>query len=195
MEQGKWHNLHHSYDAAIARLHDLGVMVNASFVFGMDHDDQTVFDRTVAWAISRGVETATFHILTPYPGTPLFERMDAEGRLLHRDWDLYDTRHAVFAPGRMTAQQLESGYRRAYRELYSYSAILRAAAAHATWSARVRHVALSVAWKKLEPLWDAIIRARLLPYCLPALERILKGFSRPRTGTRRAPLAAHSLNT
>ena len=70
-EQNKYQNLNRSYDEAIRRLHGLGVMVNASFVFGMDHDDETVFDRTVEWAIGQGIETATFHILTPYPGTAL----------------------------------------------------------------------------------------------------------------------------
>jgi hypothetical protein len=62
-------NLNRDYDAAIRRLHDHGVMVNGRFVFGMDSDDPDVFERTVDWAISQGIETATFHILTPYPGT------------------------------------------------------------------------------------------------------------------------------
>ena len=61
------------------RLHDLGVMVNGSFVFGMDGDDASVFDRTVEWAIEQGIETATFHILTPYPGTALYQRMAGAG--------------------------------------------------------------------------------------------------------------------
>ncbi len=72
---------------AVRRLHDLGVMVNGSFVFGMDHDDESVFDRTVAWAIEQGIETATFHILTPYPGTALYERMHAAGRITTYNWD------------------------------------------------------------------------------------------------------------
>ena len=94
--QRKFQNLRRDYGAAVRRLHDLGVMVNGSFVFGMDEDDPSVFERTVEWAIEQGIETATFHILTPYPGTALYQRMEAEGRLLHRDWDLYDTRHVVF---------------------------------------------------------------------------------------------------
>ena len=67
-------------------------MVNASFVFGMDDDDETVFDRTVEWAVRQGIETATFHILTPYPGTALHTRMQAEGRITSTDWDA--VRHA-----------------------------------------------------------------------------------------------------
>src|SRR5262245_2256111 len=101
--QRKVQNLHRDYGAAIRRLHDLGVMVNGSFVFGMDEDDAGVFERTVEWAIGQGVETATFHILTPYPGTPLFARMEAEARIVHREWDLYDTRHVVYRTKNMTA--------------------------------------------------------------------------------------------
>ena len=73
--QHKYQNLDRDYGAAIRRLHDLGVMVNGSFVFGMDDDDATVFARTVDWAVGQGIETATFHILTPYPGTGLYQRM------------------------------------------------------------------------------------------------------------------------
>jgi radical SAM superfamily enzyme YgiQ (UPF0313 family) len=86
--QHKVQNLHKDYSAAIRRLHSLGVMINGSFVFGMDDDDPAVFARTVDWAVGQGIETATFHILTPYPGTVTFQQMEAEGRILHRDWDL-----------------------------------------------------------------------------------------------------------
>ncbi len=98
--QHKLQNLNKDYPAAIRRLHDHGVMVNASFVFGMDEDDETVFERTVAWAIAQGIETATFHILTPYPGTALHARMAAQKRIVTDNWDFYDTRHAVFLPAR-----------------------------------------------------------------------------------------------
>ncbi len=118
------------YDAAVRRLHELGVMVNGAFVFGMDHDDPAVFSRTVEWAVSRGVETATFHIMTPYPGTRLERRLAAEGRITSRDWDLYDTRHAVFQPAGMTAEQLENGYWGAYRDFYRWRNIVRASFAH-----------------------------------------------------------------
>ena len=88
-EQAKYQNIGRDYNAAIRRLHDLGVMVNGSFVFGMDHDGPDVFERTVDWAVGQGIETATFHILTPYPGTALYTRMVAQDRLLHQDWDLF----------------------------------------------------------------------------------------------------------
>ena len=77
-EQRKYQNIGRDYDAAIRRLHDCGVMVNGSFVFGMDHDGPDVFERTVDWAVEQGIETATFHILTPYPDTALYRRMAAQ---------------------------------------------------------------------------------------------------------------------
>jgi radical SAM superfamily enzyme YgiQ (UPF0313 family) len=175
-EQHKFQNLHRSYGDAIRRLHDLGVMINGSFVFGMDGDDESVFDRTVEWAVSSGIETATFHILTPYPGTALHQRMAAAGRITTNDWDLYDTRHAVFRPARMTALALESGYRRAYRAFYTWPSIVRGAWSHDTVLGGVRHLAYAAGWKKFEPLWDLVIRARRVGTMRPALEAILTEF-------------------
>jgi len=173
-EQGKDPHLERDYAAAISRLHGLGIMVNGSFVFGLDHDGAEVFDRTVEWAIGQGVETATFHILTPYPGTALYTRLEAQGRLLHRDWDLYDTRHAVFRPARMAPQQLEEGYWRAHQDFYTWRAILRSARTKPDSFARLRHVAYTAGWKKFEPLWDLILRAKRVSSMLPLLEAILE---------------------
>lgn len=175
-DQNKRHNIGRDYDAAIRRLHDNGVMINGSFVFGMDDDDESVFDRTVAWAVERGIETATFHIMTPYPGTPLFDRIRAERRLLHTNWDLYDTRHTVFRPARMTPDALERGYWRAYRDFYRWGSILRGASMHERAVDRLRHAAYATGWKKFEPLWDLVIRARRLAAMLPVLEGVLSGF-------------------
>jgi DNA-binding NarL/FixJ family response regulator len=175
-QQRKYQNIGRDYDAAVRRLHDLGVMVNGSFVFGMDHDGPDVFDRTVEWAIAQGVETATFHILTPYPGTALYERMAADGRILHRDWDRYDTRHVVFRPARLDGASLEAGYWRAYCEFYRWPAIWRGAATKDGLTGRLRHLAYAGGWKKFEPLWDVLIRSGRVLHALPALEAILSGF-------------------
>jgi radical SAM superfamily enzyme YgiQ (UPF0313 family) len=171
--QHKMQNLHRDYGEAVRRLHGLGVMVNGSFVFGMDEDDASVFERTVAWAIGQGIETATFHILTPYPGTALFQRMEAEGRILHRDWELYDTRHVVFATRGMSGEELEAGYWRAYRDFYRWGSILRGASTKPEWSDSLRHFAYAAGWKKFEPLWDWVIRARRVARMLPVLEAVL----------------------
>ena len=183
-EQGKLQNLHSDYGAAIRRLQEHGVMVNGSFVFGMDGDDGSVFDRTVEWAVEQGIETATFHILTPYPGTALYDRMRREDRLLHQDWDLYDTRHTVFRPARLSPSELEEGYWRAYESFYRWSNILRGATAKPSWVGRLRHVAYAGGWKKMEPLWDLIIRAKRVGAMLPVLETVLE-----RRNTERGILA------
>lgn len=169
----KTQNLQRSYQAAIERLHDLGVSINGSFVFGLDDDREDVFERTVEWAVSQGLTTATFHVATPYPGTAYFDRIESEGRLLHRDWRLYDTRHAVFEPRHMSTESLEIGYWRAYRDFYRWRNIARAARHGGTVAHRLRRFAYAAGWKKFEPLWDLVIRARRLAWMLPLLEEIL----------------------
>ena len=176
-QQHKYQNLNRDYSAAIRRLHDLGVMVNGSFVFGMDDDDDSVFERTVEWAIRQGIETATFHILTPYPGTALYKRMQAEGRLTTSNWHLYDTRHTVFRPRHLTPESLETGYWRAYREFYRWKNILRSSQAHAGLTQQLRHLAYAGGWKKFEPMWDWVIRAKRVSNLLPVLEQVLAGFA------------------
>jgi radical SAM superfamily enzyme YgiQ (UPF0313 family) len=175
-EQHKYQNLNRDYSTAIRRLHDLGVMVNGSFVFGMDEDDEAVFDRTVEWAVSQGIETATFHILTPYPTTALYERMAQQERLLHSNWDLYDTRHVVYRPAKLTPEALETGYWRAYRDFYRWSSIFRGAWTQESWNERFRHVAYAAGWKKFEPMWDFIIKAKRASSMLPILEAVLAAF-------------------
>ena len=191
-EQRKYQNMRRDYTAAITRLHDLGVMINGSFVFGMDGDDGSVFARTVEWAIEHGVETATFHILTPYPGTALYSRMQEQRRLTCSDWDRYDTRHAVFRPALMSGDQLERGYHWAYEEFYRWRSIARGASAHADLVAGLRHFAYAAGWKKFEPLWDLVIRTRRARVMRPVLEGVLSEFGRrapASSATRAAPPA------
>ena len=185
LEQRKYQNLRRDYADAIRRLHDLGVMINGSFVFGMDGDDGSVFDRTVDWAITHGIETATFHILTPYPGTGLHRRMTAQGRITTENWDQYDTRHAVFRPAQLTGEQLECGYWKAYRDFYRWGSIVRGASAHETVLSGLRHFGYAAGWKKFEPLWDLVIRAKRAGMMLPVLETILSEFGkRPNRNTQ-----------
>ena len=196
--QRKHQNLGRDYGSAIRRLHDHGVMVNGSFVFGMDEDDETVFNRTVDWAVEQGIETATFHILTPYPGTALYQRMADQKRLLHSNWDLYDTRHVVYRPVRLSPEALEAGYWRAYRDFYRWRNIFRGAATKTTLRGRLRHTAYAGGWKKFEPLWDGVIRLRRLRSMLPVLENILSGFGRyseaPSAESREEPIALPVVN-
>ncbi|MFC1878950.1 B12-binding domain-containing radical SAM protein [Chloroflexota bacterium] len=177
--QRKTQNLGRDYNRAIRRLRDLGVMVNASFVFGMDHDDEWVFERTVDWAISQGIETATFHILTPYPGTALHKRLVAQRRITSQDWNLYDTRHVVYQPAKLSPAQLESGYRRAYRRFYRWRSIFQGAGQKTDMQGKLRHLAYAGGWKKFEHLWDIVIRFKHVPQFLPLLEKILNAGGKP----------------
>ena len=180
----KRQNLGRDYSAVTARLHDLGIMINGSFVFGMDEDGDDVFDRTVEWAIENGITTATFHIQTPYPGTRLHARLERQGRILTRNWDLYDTRHVVFQPARLTPAALEGGYRRAYERFYRWSAIASASFTHGALQHRIKHFAYAAGWKKFERCWNVVIRARQLRVMTPVLEGVLSNVSRTR-GSRR----------
>jgi len=169
----KHHNLHQSYNEAIQKLHDLGIMINGSFVFGLDSDGPDVFQRTVEWAVDQGITTSTFHIATPYPGTGYFHRLEQAGRILTRDWDLYDTRHVVFQTQGMTETCLQEGYDAAYRDFYTWSNIWKGAMGHGTLKHRAKHLAYTAGWKKFEPLWNMMIQLRKLNVMTPLLEAIL----------------------
>ena len=174
----KRQNLGRDYAAVANRLHDLGIMINGSFVFGMDDDDEDVFRRTVDWAIERGITTATFHIQTPYPGTALFARMHAAGRIVTYDWNRYDTRHVVYRPARLSPRALKAGYDWAYREFYRWPSIARASLEHGTIKHQLKHFFYAAGWKKFEPLWDLVIRAKQLPAMTPLLESVLSKVTR-----------------
>src|SRR3569833_4228837 len=108
------------YARRVAIFHRYGIQVNGSFVLGFDHDRPDVFERTVEWVEANRLECATFHILTPYPGTPLFRQFEDEGRVLHRDWDKYVTAHVVFQPKHMSPEELDRGYALCYSKLFSH---------------------------------------------------------------------------
>ena len=144
------------YARRVEMLHAVGIQVNGSFVFGFDDDRPDVFARTIAWIEANRLECATFHILTPYPGTPLFRQMEAEGRLLHKNWDLYDTSHVVFRPRHLSPKQLFEGYAWCYRRLFSHRSI---------WRRRPRdrgavpaYLAMSYLYKKCNSLWRILIK-------------------------------------
>jgi radical SAM superfamily enzyme YgiQ (UPF0313 family) len=169
----KKQNLGRDYRKAIQRLHDLGVMINGSFVFGLDDDDKDVFKRTVDWAVESGITTSTFHILTPYPGTKLFTDMEKQGRILHRQWDLYDTRQVVYKTNKLSAEELKAGYDWSYKEFYSWANITKASLQHEQVKHIIKHFAYAGGWKKFESLWNFIIKSRQLNHMLPLLEAIL----------------------
>jgi radical SAM superfamily enzyme YgiQ (UPF0313 family) len=147
------------YARRVRILHDNGIQVNSSFVLGFDDDRPDVFERTVEWVEANRIECATFHILTPYPGTPLFTQMKREGRLLHTNWDLYDTAHVVFKPRHMTPRELADGYAWCYRRLFSHASIWRRRPRD--WRAVLPYLAMSYLYKRSNRLWHLLIRHQL----------------------------------
>jgi radical SAM superfamily enzyme YgiQ (UPF0313 family) len=180
VQSNKRQNIGKDYEQAIQRLHSLGIMINGSFVFGLDADDPDVFRRTVDWAVSNALTTCTFHILTPYPGTRLFAQMEAQDRILHRDWDRYDTRQVVYKTAGLTAEELKRGYDWAYGAFYSWRNILRASFGHESLHHSLKHFTYAGGWKKFEPLWNFLIKTRGLSKMLPLLEAILSTVNRAR---------------
>lgn len=148
------------YARRVRMLHDYGIQVNGSFVLGFDCDRKDVFARTAEWVEDNRLECATFHILTPYPATPLYCQMEREGRLLHRDWTLYDTAHAVFRPKHMTPSELEEGYRWIYRRLFSHASIWRRRPED--WRAVPPYLAMSYLYKRSNRFWRLLIQHDLV---------------------------------
>jgi radical SAM superfamily enzyme YgiQ (UPF0313 family) len=170
---GKRQNLGRNYREVVRRLDSLGIMINGSFVFGLDGDDPDVFARTVDWAIESGITTATFHILTPYPGTALHTEMAAQHRIETHDWDLYDTRHVVYRPSNLTRAELKQGYDWAYESFYRWASIVRGASQHESAKHCLKHFFYSTGWKKFERAWDLVIRVKQLSQMRPVLEAVL----------------------
>src|SRR5271166_3794455 len=157
------------YARRVRILHDYGIQVNGSFVLGFDHDRKDVFARTAEWIEENRLECATFHILTPYPATPLFRQMEAQGRILHRDWTLYDTGHAVFQPKHMTPEELEHGYVWIYQHLFSHASIWRRRPE--SLQAIPLYLAMSYLYKRSNRFWHLLIKHDLVnPVWKPLVE-------------------------
>ncbi len=148
------------YARRVAMFHDAGIQVNGSFVLGFDHDREDVFERTLSWVEENRLECATYHILTPYPGTPLYRRLEREGRLLHRDWERYDTANCVYRPRHLSPSQLEGGYRWLYEQTFSARSIWRRRPREA--AAVPAYLAMAALYKKSNPLWAGMIRHRVV---------------------------------
>jgi radical SAM superfamily enzyme YgiQ (UPF0313 family) len=172
-QSNKKQNLKKDYDQAVRRLHDLGIMINGSFVFGLDEDGKDVFKRTVDWGVVNGITTSTYHLLTPYPGTQLYTEFQNENRILTNNWDLYDTRHVVYKTKNISSQDLEQGYHWAYQEFYSWNNIFKSSSQHDSLKHAVKHFFYTSGWKKFEAVWNLLIKTKNLNNMLPLLESIL----------------------
>jgi radical SAM superfamily enzyme YgiQ (UPF0313 family) len=122
-ETNKSFNRVEKFAQEIKMFHDHGIMVNPGIVFGFDHDDESVFERAVEFLTKNQVELAYFNVLTPLPGTALFDRYTAAGRIFDHDWGHYDGKHVVYRPSRMSPERLQEGFYWANHQFYSLPSI------------------------------------------------------------------------
>ena len=111
------------YGEVVERLHARGISLQGCFVFGLDDDEPDVFERTVRFAVEARIDLPRFAILTPFPGTPLYQKLDSENRILTRNWEIYDGQHVVFQPARMSVEKLSRGAKAAWEQAYSLRSI------------------------------------------------------------------------
>jgi hypothetical protein len=124
-EVNKGFNRVYEYEEALKVVHDHDIMALTGFIFGLDHDDEGVFERTLRFCERNKIELPTFFVLTPLPGTPLYQRMESGGRLLHKDWSKYNGATVVFRPKLMTEETLQQGFHWLCKEAYSWGSIFR----------------------------------------------------------------------
>lgn len=113
------------YLQAVRTLHDNGMGVLGTFVFGLEGDDDDVFKRTADFIDEARIDMVRYSVFTPFPGTKTFEQLDAQGRILTRDWGLYNTENVVFRPLNITPERLQEGLRDAWRQTVSYKSIFK----------------------------------------------------------------------
>jgi len=113
------------YEKLVDEIHKRGIMINASFVFGLDEDDASIFKSTLEWIVKNKIETVTSHIMTPYPGTKLYSSLLKENRIVDHNLSNYNTSHVVYKPKNMTAEELYNGYLWIYKEVYTFKNIMK----------------------------------------------------------------------
>jgi radical SAM superfamily enzyme YgiQ (UPF0313 family) len=137
-QTGKGFNSPDRFASVVAALHDRRIALQGCFVFGLDHDTPSVFLETARFAVDARIDLPRFAVVTPFPGTALYRRLDAEGRILTRNWELYDGQHVVFQPAHMTVGELQQGIETAWRFAYSArSVVRRVLASPSPWPVRI----------------------------------------------------------
>lgn len=121
----KGFNRFEEYKEVIRKLRSINVILMACFIFGFEEDDVHVFDNTVDFVNTYQVNIPRYAIYTPYPGTVSFDRLMAEERILHTQWDHYDTQHVVFKPKQMTPEELDRGFKKAYMDTFGLKSSLQ----------------------------------------------------------------------
>ncbi|MGQ9455272.1 MAG: B12-binding domain-containing radical SAM protein [Armatimonadota bacterium] len=157
---GKRINRIQDYERAIELLHDVGIGLVASFMFGFDEDGEDVFEKTVDFVERSGIDAVQLSILTPFPGTTLYEEFSRQGRITERCWSLYDGSHVVYKPARMSPVVLLEGLRWAYKRIYSYRSIFRRlgpaiASRPLMWFANIAYHSRVKRWLEMLGNWSA----------------------------------------
>lgn len=124
-EANKSQNKIKFYERAIKKIHQFGISIEGAFIFGFDHDDKSIFKKTVQFIEKVKLDVVQFSILTPLPGTRLYEKLERENRIIDRNWSNYDLAHVVFQPKLMSAQELKQGFDWAYQRIYRLSSIFK----------------------------------------------------------------------
>jgi len=152
-------NQFEKYEKLVSEIHSRGIMINASMVFGLDGDGPEVFRNTLDWLVKNRIETLTSHILTPYPGTELYRRMDEAGRIVDYDLSHYNTANVVFKPDGMTPEELYVGYLWMYKNFYTFHNIIRRYPEHK--AQRKSYILFNLFYRKFGKATSAL--ARLIP--------------------------------
>src|SRR5262249_20507191 len=113
-----------NYAEVVKRLHDHGIGIQGCFVFGFDSDDPSVFERTVEFVDRTRIDLPRYAVMTPFPGTGYYRRLEAQGRLLHKNWSLYDVEHVVFQPLQMSPERLQEGLEWAWNQSYTWKSMV-----------------------------------------------------------------------
>jgi radical SAM superfamily enzyme YgiQ (UPF0313 family) len=124
-ESRKGFNSPEKYARVVERLHNHGIALQGCFVFGLDHDEPDIFLKTAKFAVQAKIDLPRFAIVTPFPNTALYKRLLAEGRILTKNWELYDGQHVVFRPAKLSIQELQEGTELAWKHAYSFRSIVR----------------------------------------------------------------------
>jgi radical SAM superfamily enzyme YgiQ (UPF0313 family) len=124
-EIGKSCNAVDKFAEYIKRIHDAGISIEGAFIFGFDHDDKSVFERTLEFVHKTKIDFAQFGTLTPFPGTKLWQKLKKQDRILTTDWRKYDITNAVFRPAGMTVEELDAGRNWMEDEFYSFRSTVR----------------------------------------------------------------------
>jgi radical SAM superfamily enzyme YgiQ (UPF0313 family) len=134
------------YADVVKRLHDHGIGIQGCFVFGFDNDDTSVFEQTVEFVDRVKLDLPRYAVMTPFPGTGAFRKLEAEGRLLHKNWSLYDVEHVVFQPKQMSPERLQDGLEWAWAQSYGWRSLARRMSG-AHWSILPLWVSLNVGYR------------------------------------------------